>query len=78
MFRALNISKKFNEKQIISNFNLEVPDNKILCIVGPSGAGKSTLLRCLTGLESTDSGEFYLNDKNLTLLLQIIKNLLLG
>ncbi|MCK8624689.1 amino acid ABC transporter ATP-binding protein [Apilactobacillus xinyiensis] len=62
MFRAINISKKFNDKQIIDNFSLEVPNNKILCIVGPSGAGKSTLLRCLTGLESADSGEFYLNN----------------
>ncbi|MFU0771004.1 MAG: hypothetical protein ACFWUH_05710 [Limosilactobacillus fermentum] len=34
---------------------------KSLSIVGPSGAGKTTLLRCITGLESADSGTFLID-----------------
>jgi len=54
MLELKNISKKFKDKEILSNFNLKVEENKILAIVGPSGGGKTTLLRMLAGLESID------------------------
>lgn len=67
MLELKNISKKFKDKEILSNFNLKVEKNKILAIVGPSGGGKTTLLRMLAGLESIDSGEIIFNEENLPL-----------
>ena len=67
MLELKNISKKFKDKEILSNFNLKVEENKILAIVGPSGGGKTTLLRMLAGLESIDSGEIIFNGENLSL-----------
>ena len=67
MLELKNISKKFKDKDILSNFNLKVEENKILAIVGPSGGGKTTLLRMLAGLESIDSGEIIFNGENLPL-----------
>lgn len=67
MLELKNISKKFKDKKILSNFNLKVEENKILAIVGPSGGGKTTLLRMLAGLESIDSGEIIFNGENLPL-----------
>ena len=67
MLELKNISKKFKDKEILSNFNLKVEENKILAIVGPSGGGKTTLLRMLAGLESIDSGEILFNGENLPL-----------
>lgn len=67
MLELKNISKKFKDKEILSNFNLKVEENKILAIVGPSGGGKTTLLRMLAGLESIDSGEIIFNGENLPL-----------
>ena len=67
MLELKNISKKFKDKEILSNFNLKVEENKILAIVGPSGGGKTTLLRMLAGLESIDTGEIILNGENLPL-----------
>lgn len=67
MLELKNISKKFKDKEILSNFNLKVKENKILAIVGPSGGGKTTLLRMLAGLESIDSGEIIFNGENLPL-----------
>ena len=67
MLDLKNISKKFKDKEILSNFNLKVEENKILAIVGPSGGGKTTLLRMLAGLESIDSGEIIFNGENLPL-----------
>ena len=67
MLELKNISKKFKDKEILSNFNLKVEKNKILAIVGPSGGGKTTLLCMLAGLESIDSGEIIFNGENLPL-----------
>ena len=67
MLELRNISKKFGNKQILSNFNLIVPDKQILAIVGPSGGGKTTLLRMLAGLETIDSGEIFYNGESLPL-----------
>ena len=65
MLELKNISKRFRDRQILSNFNLTVEENKILAIVGPSGGGKTTLLRMLAGLEKIDSGEIIYNGESL-------------
>ena len=65
MLELRNISKKFKDRQILSDFNLTVEKNKILAIVGPSGGGKTTLLRMLAGLEKIDSGEIIYNGESL-------------
>ena len=65
MLELKNISKKFKDRQILSDFNLTVEENKILAIVGPSGGGKTTLLRMLAGLEKIDSGKIIYNGESL-------------
>ncbi len=65
MLELKNISKKFKDRQILSDFNLTVEENKILAIVGPSGGGKTTLLRMLAGLEKINSGEIIYNGESL-------------
>lgn len=67
MLELKNISKRFGEKQIISDLNLKVPEKQILAIVGPSGSGKTTLLRMLAGLETIDSGDIIYNGEELPL-----------
>ena len=61
MLELKGITKRFGGKTILDNLNLTVTDGKILTIVGPSGAGKTTLLRCISGLETVDSGQFLLD-----------------
>lgn len=39
-----------DEKQILKNINLEIPNNSITSIIGPSGCGKTTLLKTLNRL----------------------------
>jgi len=52
-----NISHQYGGEIALSNFNLEVKDGEIVCIIGPSGSGKSTLLRIAAGLEAVQNGE---------------------
>ena len=39
----------YGDKVIFDNFNLEIPDGKVTCIMGASGGGKTTLLNCISG-----------------------------
>lgn len=63
MLELKKIRKQFSGRTILNDFNLQVPDGQIVAIVGPSGAGKTTLLRCISGLETVDSGKFVLDGK---------------
>ena len=63
MLEVKNLKKSFGNRVILDDVNLTVKDDEILCIVGPSGAGKTTLLRCITGLDTPDSGECLMDGK---------------
>ena len=58
-----NLEKSFGENKVINNFNIDINDGEFIVLVGPSGCGKSTLLRMVSGLESIDQGEIFLDTK---------------
>lgn len=53
MIKIENLNKSFGEKEVIKNFNYEIPDGTMVAITGKSGCGKSTLLNIL-GLLDVD------------------------
>lgn len=67
MLELRNLTKRFGNKQIFSNYDLVIPVGKIVAIVGQSGGGKTTLLRMLAGLETIDSGTLIYNGQTLPL-----------
>jgi len=71
MIKLVNISKKFDDRFIYSNFSLDISENEITCLLGPSGIGKSTLLKLLSGLSLPDSGSISgLNQKSCSYIFQ--------
>lgn len=50
MITIKNLTKKYGEKTVYDNFNLEIKKRKITVILGESGSGKTTLLNILAGL----------------------------
>ncbi|MBN8703603.1 MAG: ATP-binding cassette domain-containing protein [Bacteroidetes bacterium] len=57
MIEARNITKKFRDKTILSDFSFTFERGKTNLIIGQSGSGKTVLLKCLVGLHDIDSGE---------------------
>ena len=58
-----NLEKSFGNNKVINNFNIKIEDGEFIVLVGPSGCGKSTLLRMISGLESIDKGEIFLDTR---------------
>ena len=56
MIRIENVSKSFDDLQILKGVSLNIKKGEIFGIAGRSGVGKSTLLRCVNGLEQYNSG----------------------
>ena len=52
-----NVSKSYDGKLFINDFNYIVLKNQRLGIIGPNGCGKSTLMKIITGLIEPDAGE---------------------
>ena len=54
------------EKGIIHDLSLRVPDGKLVVITGPNGGGKSTLARLIAGIEKPDEGQVFWNGTDIT------------
>ncbi|WP_138203005.1 ABC transporter ATP-binding protein [Haloimpatiens lingqiaonensis] len=57
MIKIKNLNKKFDDKIVFSNFNLEIENGEFIILGGPSGCGKTTLLNMIGAIEKFDSGE---------------------
>ncbi len=56
------------EVPALRGINLQVSPGEFLAIAGPSGCGKTTLLNIIGGLDRADTGEVFVDGKNLQLL----------
>jgi multiple sugar transport system ATP-binding protein len=61
-----NIGKRYGPLQVFDDFDLDVVDGELLCLLGPSGSGKSTLLRMIAGLEPLDEGEIWVGEREIS------------
>jgi polar amino acid transport system ATP-binding protein len=60
-----NVDKYYGDFHVLKNINFSVKKGEIVVICGPSGSGKSTLIRCINRLEEIDSGDLYVEGKDL-------------
>ncbi len=60
-----NVDFSYNNKKLIKDLNLVIPENSKVAIVGPSGAGKSTLIKLLFRLYDIDGGEILIDGQDI-------------
>lgn len=61
-----NITKRYHNKEVLSDVTFDVIDGEFLSILGPSGCGKTTLLKILIGIEEPTSGKVIKNKMDIT------------
>lgn len=62
------VTKRYDNKTIISSLDLTVNHGEFLTLLGPSGCGKTTVLRMIAGFESADEGRIEIDNQDVTLL----------
>ena len=60
-----NVSKQFDNVEVLRDINLTVEKGTVVSILGSSGSGKSTLLNMLAGLEHPSKGEIVIAGKHI-------------
>ena len=70
MLELQNVSFKVNEdgqdREIIGNITMTIPDDRLVVITGPNGGGKSTLAKLIAGIATPDSGKILLDGEDIT------------
>lgn len=63
---SFEVATEEQEKEIVHNISLAIPDGRLVVMTGPNGGGKSTLAKLIAGIEKPTSGQIYLNGKDIT------------
>jgi ABC-type Fe3+/spermidine/putrescine transport system ATPase subunit len=62
--KIVNLTKKFNNLDILKNINLNINQGEFITLLGKSGCGKSTTLKLIAGLINPDSGDILFDEKS--------------
>lgn len=65
MLKIKDVSKSYGNNRVVNNVSLNIEKGRLTSFVGPNGAGKSTLLSIIVGLLEKESGEIYLDDRDI-------------
>ena len=64
IIEIFNLSKNFDNKNILKEINLKITKGESLVIIGKSGSGKSLLMKCVLGILKPSQGEILIKNKN--------------
>ena len=63
---TFNVSDESDQREIIRDVSLIIPDRKLIVITGPNGGGKSTLARLIAGIERPSAGSIVFQGRDIT------------
>lgn len=62
--KIVNLTKSFNNIEILKNINIDINQGEFVTLLGKSGCGKSTTLKLIAGLINPDSGDILFDEKS--------------
>lgn len=62
---TLNVRKSFGSLKAVDDVSIEVEEKSVTILIGPNGSGKTTLINLIGGFYKPDSGQIFLNGKNI-------------
>ena len=65
MLEVINLSKKYNEKEVLRNISFAVEKGTIISVLGKNGSGKTTLFKMILNLLEKDNGKVQFEKKNI-------------
>ncbi|MDR0571522.1 MAG: LPS export ABC transporter ATP-binding protein [Rickettsiales bacterium] len=66
ILKVEHLKKKYQEREVVSDINLEIRSGEVIGLLGPNGAGKTTSFYMIVGLIRADGGKIILNDNDIT------------
>jgi len=57
VIRARGLAKRYGDRRVFADVDLDLAQGGFLLVTGPNGSGKTTLLRVLAGLAAPSAGE---------------------
>ncbi|MDD3395223.1 MAG: ATP-binding cassette domain-containing protein, partial [Anaerotignum sp.] len=66
MIQFRNVNKSYGKKTILDNLTLDIKAGEFVILIGPSGCGKTTTLKTINRLIEPDSGEIFIDGKDIT------------
>ena len=61
-----NITKTYDDTDVLKDINLYIRDGEFLTLLGPSGCGKTTMLRLIAGFTLPDNGQILVDGKDIS------------
>jgi len=66
MIEIINLCKNLGDHVVLNNLNLTINTGETTVIIGRSGCGKSVLLKHIIGILKPDSGQAFIDGKDIT------------
>ena len=64
--RTEDLVKKYGQRTVVNNVNIEVEQGEIVGLLGPNGAGKTTTFYMVVGLIKPYAGKVFLDEKDIS------------
>ena len=61
-----NINVSYGKNHVLKNVSIDIKEKDFFTFLGPSGCGKTTLLRLIAGFEQSQSGELFIDGKEVS------------
>lgn len=65
LLKIIGLNKTYKDKQVLTDFSLELHKGEIMGLIGGNGAGKTSIFKSILGLVKMDSGVISINSKQI-------------